>query len=160
MKTSKTLIERIISNTKCTQDEKHLAAALEFSRWELSDAEKELKLLMSVASASEKDLDSKRSSQKKLEEELMNVNNQIAELNSETGETVVQQLEEEEEIRVCKNMIKCTVFSDRPKEVVILKCYHLFCNPCIQRNFELCQRMSCQRNSIWTDSMKHGHSSN
>jgi len=37
------------------QDEKHLAAALEFARWELADAEKELKLLKSVASASEKE---------------------------------------------------------------------------------------------------------
>jgi len=45
----------------------------------------------------------------------MEVNNQIAELNSEARETAVQQLEEE--IRVCKNMIKCTVCSDRPKEV-------------------------------------------
>jgi len=45
----------------------------------------------------------------------MEVNNQIAELNSGAKETAVQQLEEE--IRVCKNMIKCTVCSDRPKEV-------------------------------------------
>ncbi|KEH42364.1 putative aminoacyltransferase, E1 ubiquitin-activating enzyme [Medicago truncatula] len=137
---------------KCTQEEKHLAAALEFARWELADAEKELKLLKSVASASEKEydqiqkdveacekeLDSERSSRKKLEEELMQVNNQIAELNSEGRKTAVQQLEEE--IRVCKNMIKCTVCSDRPKEVVIVKCYHLFCNPCIQRNLELRHR--------------------
>jgi len=56
-----------------------------------------------------------RSSRKKLEAELMQVNNQIAELNSEGRKTAVQQLEEE--IRVCKNMIKCTVCSDRPKEV-------------------------------------------
>jgi E3 ubiquitin-protein ligase BRE1 len=47
----------------------------------------------------------------------MEVNSQIAELKAETGETAVQQLEEE--IRVCKNMIKCTVCSDRPKEVKI-----------------------------------------
>ncbi|PNX76307.1 E3 ubiquitin-protein ligase bre1-like protein 2-like protein [Trifolium pratense] len=79
-----------------------------------------------------------RNSRKKLEEELMEVNSQIAELKAETGETAVQQLEEE--IRVCKNMIKCTVCSDRPKEVVIVKCYHLFCNPCIQRNLELRHR--------------------
>jgi E3 ubiquitin-protein ligase BRE1 len=56
-----------------------------------------------------------RNSPKKLDEELMKVNNQIAELNSEARETAVQQLEEE--IRVCKNMFKCTVCSDRPKEV-------------------------------------------
>lgn len=56
-----------------------------------------------------------RISRKKLEDELRELNSQIAELNSETGETAVQKLEEE--IRVCKNMIKCTVCSDRPKEV-------------------------------------------
>ncbi|XP_024639849.1 E3 ubiquitin-protein ligase BRE1-like 2 isoform X2 [Medicago truncatula] len=146
-------IKHILSEAaKCTHDEKHLAAALEFARWELADAEKELKLLKSVASASEKEyeqiqkdveafekeLDSERSSRKKLEEELMEVNNQITELNSDAKKTAVQQLEEE--IRVCKNMIKCTVCSDRPKEVVIVKCYHLFCNPCIQRNLELRHR--------------------
>ncbi|XP_073221418.1 E3 ubiquitin-protein ligase BRE1-like 2 isoform X1 [Cicer arietinum] len=146
-------IECILSEAaKCTQDEKRVAAALEFARWELADAEKEFKLLKSAASSSEKEydqiqkdieaiekeLDSERSSRRKLEEELMEVNNQIAELNSEAGETAVQKLEEE--IRVCKNMIKCTVCSDRPKEVVIVKCYHLFCNPCIQRNLELRHR--------------------
>ncbi|CAI8586519.1 unnamed protein product [Vicia faba] len=146
-------IESLLSEAaKCTQEEKHIAAALEFARRELADAEKELKLLKSIALSSEKeydqiqkdveafekDLDRERSSRKKLEEELTELNNQIAELKTENGEAAVQQLEEE--IRVCKNMIKCTVCSDRPKEVVILKCYHLFCNPCIQRNLELRHR--------------------
>ncbi|XP_057441705.1 E3 ubiquitin-protein ligase BRE1-like 2 isoform X2 [Lotus japonicus] len=137
---------------KCTQDEKHLAVSLEFAKWELADAEKEFKWLKSAASSSEKEydqiqkdakafemeLDRERSSRKKLQEELRELNNQIAELSSETGEAAIQKLEEE--IRACKNMIKCTVCSDRPKEVVIVKCYHLFCNPCIQRNLELRHR--------------------
>ena len=58
-----------------------------------------------------------RSSRKKLEEELGELNGQIAELSSETGEAAIQKLEAE--IKVCKNMIKCTVCSDRPKEVTI-----------------------------------------
>ncbi|XP_061373602.1 E3 ubiquitin-protein ligase BRE1-like 2 [Gastrolobium bilobum] len=137
---------------KCTQDEKHLAVNLEFAKWELADAEKELKWLKSAISSSEKEydqiqkdteaiemeLDSERSSRKKLEEDLRELNSKITELSSETGETAIQKLEEE--MRVCKNMIKCTVCSDRPKEVVIVKCYHLFCNPCIQRNLELRHR--------------------
>ncbi|XP_068485528.1 E3 ubiquitin-protein ligase BRE1-like 2 isoform X2 [Phaseolus vulgaris] len=137
---------------KCNQEEKHLAVTLEFARWELADAEKELKLLKSSVSSSEKEydqiqkdteaiemeLESERSSRKKLEEELKELNSQIAELTSETGETTIQKLEKE--IRICKNMIKCTVCTDRPKEVVIVKCYHLFCNQCIQRNLELRHR--------------------
>ncbi|KAK7372587.1 hypothetical protein VNO80_05972 [Phaseolus coccineus] len=145
----KTILSEAI---KCNQEEKHLAVTLEFARWELADAEKELKLLKSSVSSSEKEydqiqkdteaiemeLESERSSRKKLEEELRELNSQIAELTSETGETTIQKLEKE--IRICKNMIKCTVCTDRPKEVVIVKCYHLFCNPCIQRNLELRHR--------------------
>ncbi|KAH1062252.1 E3 ubiquitin-protein ligase BRE1-like 2 [Glycine max] len=137
---------------KCNQEEKHLAVTLEFAKWELGDTEKELKLLKSAVSSSEKEydqipkdteaiqmeLESERSLRKKLEEELGELNSKIDELTSETGETTIQKLEKE--IRICKNMIKCTVCTDRPKEVVIVKCYHLFCNPCIQRNLELRHR--------------------
>ena len=49
----------------------------------------------------------------------MEVNNQIAQLNSKAKDTIVQQLEEE--IRVCKNMIKCTVCVDCPKEIKIVQ---------------------------------------
>ncbi|XP_028794686.1 E3 ubiquitin-protein ligase BRE1-like 2 [Neltuma alba] len=137
---------------KCTQAEKHLAVTLESTKWELADAEKELKWLRSAVTSSEKEydqiqkdleaiqieLDAERNSKQKLEEELKELNSKIDELSSETGETAIQKLQDE--IRVCKNMIKCTVCSDRPKEVVIVKCYHLFCNPCIQRNLELRHR--------------------
>lgn len=58
---------------------------------------------------------SNRTSKIKLEEELRELNSKIGELSSETGETAIQKLQDE--IRVCKNMIKCTVCSDRPKEV-------------------------------------------
>jgi len=64
-----------------------------------------------------------RSSRKKLEEELKELNSQIAELTSETGETTIQKLEKE--IRICKNMIKCTVCTDRPKEVTT---YQIICS--------------------------------
>ncbi|KAE9596238.1 hypothetical protein Lal_00048646 [Lupinus albus] len=137
---------------KSTQEEKHLALTLEFAKWELADAEKELKFLKSNVSSSEKEynqvqkdveamemeLESERSSRKKLEDELMEMNRQIAELSSETGEEAVQKLEDE--LKVCKNMIKCTVCYDRLKEVVIVKCCHMFCSQCIQRNLELRHR--------------------
>ncbi|KAK7300426.1 hypothetical protein RJT34_11270 [Clitoria ternatea] len=142
----------ITEAVKCNQEEKHLSINLEYARLDLADAEKELKLLKSALSSSEKEcdqihkdtqaiemeLEGERNSRNKLEEELEELNRSIAELTSETGESAIQKLEKE--IRICKNMIKCTVCTDRPKEVVIVKCYHLFCNPCIQRNLELRHR--------------------
>jgi len=50
-----------------------------------------------------------------LEEELMELNNRVAELTSETGEAATQRLQDE--IKDCKSMLKCCVCSDRPKEV-------------------------------------------
>lgn len=49
-----------------------------------------------------------------LEEELMELNNRVAELTSETGEAAIQRLQDE--IKDCKSMLKCSVCSDRPKE--------------------------------------------
>ncbi|XP_059429863.1 E3 ubiquitin-protein ligase BRE1-like 2 isoform X2 [Corylus avellana] len=137
---------------KSTQEERHLAVNLETAKWELADAEKELKWLKSAFASSEKeyeqiqqerddlqnDLENDRSSRKKLEEELREFNNKVAEMSSETGEAAIQKLQDE--IKSCKSILKCSVCSDRPKEVVIVKCYHLFCNPCIQKNLEIRHR--------------------
>lgn len=137
---------------KFTQEDRHLALSLETAKWELADAEKELKWLKSSVASSEKEceqierkkdeikmeLDTERSERKKLEEELAEMNRTIAELSSETGEAAVQRLQDE--IKDCKSILKCGVCFDRPKEVVIVKCFHLFCNPCIQRNLEIRHR--------------------
>ncbi|XWS52410.1 hypothetical protein CRYUN_Cryun11dG0068200 [Craigia yunnanensis] len=137
---------------KFTQEDRHFMICLETAKWELSDAEKELKWLKSAAASSEKDyeqlqgkvdefqvkLDKERSQRKKLEEDFSELNSKVAELSSETGETAIQRLRDE--IKNCKNILKCGVCFDRPKEVVIVKCYHLFCNPCIQRNLEIRHR--------------------
>ncbi|XP_039019064.1 E3 ubiquitin-protein ligase BRE1-like 2 isoform X1 [Hibiscus syriacus] len=137
---------------KFTQEDRHFMISLETAKWELADADKEFKWLKSAAASSEKDyeqlqrkveefqmkLDKEQSQRKKLEEELNELNSKIAELSSETGETTIQKLQDE--IKNCKNILKCGVCFDRPKEVVIVKCYHLFCNPCIQRNLEIRHR--------------------
>ncbi|CAN1756681.1 E3 ubiquitin-protein ligase BRE1-like 2 [Linum perenne] len=133
-------------------EDRHLLIKLETARWELADAEKEQKWLKYALSSSEKEyeqiqkksdevrteLETERDERQKVEEELLEVNNQIAELTSETGEAAILKLHDE--IKDCKRILKCSVCSDRPKEVVIVKCYHLFCNPCIQRNLELRHR--------------------
>jgi hypothetical protein len=56
-----------------------------------------------------------RSERRRLEEELMEVNNKVAELTSETGAAAIQRLQDE--IKDCKSILKCSVCSDRPKEV-------------------------------------------
>ncbi|GMI89160.1 histone mono-ubiquitination 2 [Hibiscus trionum] len=137
---------------KFTQEDRHFMISLETAKWELADADKEFKWLKSAAASSEKDyeqlqrkvdecqskLDKEQSQRKKLEEELNELNSKVAELSSETGETAIQKLQDE--IKNCKNILKCGVCFDRPKEIVIVKCYHLFCNPCIQRNLEIRHR--------------------
>ncbi|CAL5437774.1 unnamed protein product [Camellia sinensis] len=137
---------------KSTQEDRHLAVNLENAKWELADAEKELKWLKSAVSSSEKEceqiqrkmdeiqmeLDSERSERKKLDEELVELNMKVAKMSSENGEAAIQKLQDE--IKDCKAILKCGVCFDRPKEVVIVKCYHLFCNPCIQRNLEIRHR--------------------
>ncbi|CAA0820391.1 E3 ubiquitin-protein ligase BRE1-like 1 [Striga hermonthica] len=40
------------------------------------------------------------------------------------------------ELREYKEILKCTVCLDRRREVVITKCYHLFCSPCVQKIVE------------------------
>lgn len=42
---------------KTSQEERHLAASLEAAKWELADAEKELKWLKSATSSAEKEYD-------------------------------------------------------------------------------------------------------
>ncbi|XP_011010702.1 PREDICTED: E3 ubiquitin-protein ligase BRE1-like 2 isoform X3 [Populus euphratica] len=142
----------LIEAVRSTEEDRRLAINLESARWELMEAEKELKWLKYAVSSSEKEyeqvqkkineiqteLDSERSERRRLEEELMEVNNKVAELTSETGAAAIQRLQDE--IKDCKSILKCSVCSDRPKEVVIVKCYHLFCNPCIQRNLEIRHR--------------------
>ncbi|GFP96126.1 E3 ubiquitin-protein ligase bre1-like 2 [Phtheirospermum japonicum] len=134
------------------QEDRHMAMNLEAAKWELADAEKELKMLKSTVFSSEKELEqiqrkvddiqieleNERSERKKLDEELMELNRTVEELTSASGEAAIQKLQEE--IKDCKAILKCGVCFDRPKEVVIVKCYHLFCNQCIQRNLEIRHR--------------------
>ncbi|KAJ4839600.1 hypothetical protein Tsubulata_040519 [Turnera subulata] len=137
---------------RATEEDRHIAINLETARWELMDAEKELKWLKYAVSSSEKEyeqvqkkideiqveLENERNERKKLGEELVELNAKIEELTSETSEAAIQRLQDE--IKDCKSILKCSVCSDRPKEVVIVKCYHLFCNQCIQRNLEIRHR--------------------
>ncbi|KAG5227554.1 E3 ubiquitin-protein ligase [Salix suchowensis] len=118
----------LIEAVRSTEEDRRLAINLESARWELMDAEKELRWLKHAVSSSEKEyeqiqkkineiqteLDSERSERRRLEEELTELNNRVAELTSETGEAAIQRLQDE--IKDCKSILKCSVCSDRPKE--------------------------------------------
>lgn len=137
---------------KACSEHRHLITTVDTSKWELADAEKELKWLRGAISSSEKefeqnqrkvtelqrDLDRERIQRKKLDEDLREVNNKVSEMSLERREAAIQILQDE--IKDCKVILKCGVCSDRPKEVVITKCYHLFCNTCIQKNLEIRHR--------------------
>ncbi|KAL8151108.1 hypothetical protein V2J09_020916 [Rumex salicifolius] len=145
----KFLISEAVSST---QQDRHLAVSLEFVKWELADTEKELKWIKSAIASSEKEhdqvrimneeiqseLDTERNERLKLEEEIAEWRGKVDEMSSQTGEAAIQRLQEE--IKESKAVLKCGVCFDRPKEVVIVKCFHLFCNRCIQRNLEIRHR--------------------
>lgn len=52
---------------------------------------------------------------KNIEEELWELNSRVAEMSSETGEAAIQKLQSD--IKFCKNILQCSVCTDRPKEV-------------------------------------------
>eukprot|EP01113_Clastostelium_recurvatum_P031545 TRINITY_DN3947_c0_g1_i6.p1 TRINITY_DN3947_c0_g1~~TRINITY_DN3947_c0_g1_i6.p1 ORF type:complete len:171 (-),score=39.56 TRINITY_DN3947_c0_g1_i6:25-537(-) len=54
------------------------------------------------------------------------------------GATMLAALEEE--LKESKSMMRCTVCNDRPKDTVIAKCFHTFCNQCIRTNLEIRKR--------------------
>ncbi|XP_004294975.1 PREDICTED: E3 ubiquitin-protein ligase BRE1-like 2 [Fragaria vesca subsp. vesca] len=137
---------------KSTEEDRHLSVNLEAGKWELADADKELQWLKYAVASSEKEygrikkdiediqleLDNERSLRKNIEEELHELNSRVAEMSSETGEAAIQKLQSE--IKFYKNILQCSVCTDRPKEVVIVKCFHLFCNYCVQKNLEIRHR--------------------
>ncbi|XP_044354668.1 E3 ubiquitin-protein ligase BRE1-like 2 [Triticum aestivum] len=137
---------------KTSSENRHHAVTIEKTLLEVSEAEKELKWLRSAVGSSEKEyeqnqkkiaelrteLERERSEKRKLEEEYEEVKNEVMKLTSENEEATIQKLQDE--IKDCKAILKCGVCFDRPKEVVIAKCFHLFCSTCIQRNLELRHR--------------------
>ncbi|KAG0550731.1 hypothetical protein BDA96_01G363600 [Sorghum bicolor] len=137
---------------KTSAENRHLTISLERIAVEVSNTDKELKWLRSSVGSSEKEyeqtqqkiselralLEHERNERRRLEEQYEEVKNEVMELTSETEEITIQKLQDE--IKECKAILKCGVCFDRPKEVVITKCFHLFCSPCIQRNLEIRHR--------------------
>ncbi|KAL4585819.1 hypothetical protein LXL04_010445 [Taraxacum kok-saghyz] len=80
-------------------------------------------------------LEKERFEKKRVEEELECARRKHARLTSQLdGSSLVEKLHQE--LKEYKDILKCSVCHDRPKEVVITKCYHLFCNTCVQKIIE------------------------
>ncbi|KAB5526901.1 hypothetical protein DKX38_020748 [Salix brachista] len=81
------------------------------------------------------DLEKERFDKRRMEEELEVARRKVSHLQEHTeGSLIVEKLQQE--LREYREIVKCSICHDRPKEAVITKCYHLFCNPCIQRIVE------------------------
>lgn len=138
---------------KCTEDGRHNASTLEALNRSLAEAEKECLSTKASLDAVQKEiahrkeksgerlaqLEKEKSTKKKVQEDIAHLKSKLARTNSHSdGSSLVEKLQEE--VKEYKAILKCSVCHDRPKEVVITKCYHLFCNPCIQRNLEIRHR--------------------
>ncbi|XVF33573.1 hypothetical protein REPUB_Repub17cG0180000 [Reevesia pubescens] len=77
------------------------------------------------------EIERERFSKKRIEEEIEVVRRKVLRLRAETEGSIVERLKQE--LREYKEILKCSICLDRPKEVVITKCYHLFCSPCLQK---------------------------
>ncbi|KAK4270506.1 hypothetical protein QN277_023535 [Acacia crassicarpa] len=85
------------------------------------------------------DLERERFARKRLEEELEIARRKVSYLQAQIeGSSVIEKLQQE--LGEYREIVKCSVCQDRTKEVVITKCYHLVCNPCIQKVVENKQR--------------------
>ncbi|KAJ3680554.1 hypothetical protein LUZ60_016832 [Juncus effusus] len=85
------------------------------------------------------DLDKERFGKKRVEDELEAETRKLSALKEKMeGSSSVNRLKEE--ARELRGILKCGLCSDRQKEVVIAKCYHLFCNQCVQKTLENRQR--------------------
>ncbi|TYI13151.1 hypothetical protein ES332_A08G038200v1 [Gossypium tomentosum] len=78
------------------------------------------------------EIERERFKKKRIEEELEVARRKVVHLQAKTeGNSMIERLQEE--LREYREILKCSICLDRPKEVVITKCYHLFCNPCVHK---------------------------
>ncbi|KAM1157176.1 hypothetical protein FF1_027812 [Malus domestica] len=89
------------------------------------------------------ELERERFEKRRKEEELEVLKRKASRLRAQTeGSSIVEKLQQE--LGEYKEILKCDVCLDRTKQVVITKCYHLFCNPCVKKVLETRQR-KCPR---------------
>ncbi|PKA46449.1 E3 ubiquitin-protein ligase BRE1-like 1 [Apostasia shenzhenica] len=81
------------------------------------------------------ELESERFNKKRMYEGLETMTMKASSLKTRTdGQVVLEKLQQE--AGKYRGILKCQVCHDRQKEVVIAKCYHLFCSQCVQRTIQ------------------------
>ncbi|CAI9765157.1 unnamed protein product [Fraxinus pennsylvanica] len=77
------------------------------------------------------ELEKERFERKRVEADLETMRRKAEQLKSHAdGSSEAEKLKQE--LGEYKEILKCSVCHDRRKEVVITKCFHLFCNPCVK----------------------------
>ena len=128
-------------------------------------AQKELEERARLLAERDAEVEKERFKCKRVEEERERLGARLARVTQDGHEGGGKE-ETQEELNYYKSIVKCSVCHDRPKEVggrgrgcgwgaggwaaddllawhlqvVITKCYHLFCSPCIQKNLEIRHR--------------------
>ncbi|KAI5070232.1 hypothetical protein GOP47_0014575 [Adiantum capillus-veneris] len=135
------------------EDGRQNASTLEVLKRSLAEADNECVSTKAFLEATQKEiahrkekvgeiltqLDKEKLAKKKVQEDIAHLKSKLARTTVQSdGSSLVEKLQDE--VKEYKAILKCSVCHDRPKEVVITKCYHLFCNPCIQRNLEIRHR--------------------
>ncbi|CAO1939189.1 unnamed protein product [Urochloa humidicola] len=79
------------------------------------------------------ELENERFSKKRIEDDMDLMSSKANSLREKTDNSAVLQ-KLRHEVKEYRGILKCGICHDRQKEVVIAKCYHLFCNQCIQKS--------------------------
>jgi E3 ubiquitin-protein ligase BRE1 len=98
----------------------------------LENAERRAETLVSVAKEDAKRVAEAERALAKCEETCAGLRRRCEKLAKHGGSAD----EYKEEIDAYKSMLRCSVCNDRPKGVVITRCFHMFCNDCIATRLE------------------------
>ncbi|CAN7138347.1 unnamed protein product [Brassica rapa subsp. narinosa] len=103
---------------------------LEQARSKLEESHSKVEQSRVDYGALELELEIERFNRRRIEEEVETVKTKVSRLRSLVeGSSAIQKLRQE--LNEFKEILKCKACNDRSKEVVITKCFHLFCNPCV-----------------------------
>jgi len=80
-------------------------------------------------------LETERLRRQRIEEELKIAQGRIERLKRKEDAAGVNK-ELERELEDMRTLLRCSVCHERQKNVIITKCYHMFCRQCIQRNLD------------------------
>ncbi|GMI85933.1 REDUCED DORMANCY 4, histone mono-ubiquitination 1 [Hibiscus trionum] len=131
--------QKLVSMENTEKQLSDVRSSSQQSRESLEESQSKIEKSQVVLAELQIESEKERFSKKRMEEELEVARRKVSRLQAETeGSSTAERLQQE--LREYKEILKCSVCLDRPKEVVITKCYHLFCNPCVQKVTESRQR--------------------